>query len=120
MFLGIVCTPLAFVDRTRSNGGLALLQYLVLVIMSPMGVAAGLGGYGLFILGKDDILVDWLQRLAFGWNIWGSWGVPIGVLCIWLPAWMMGATLVASSWFSTTKISEQSPVEKADASKAKS
>jgi glycosylphosphatidylinositol transamidase len=110
MFLGIICTPLAFVDRMPSSPGLAFLQYLVLVIMSPMGAAAGLGGYGMAV-GKDDMIVDWLQRLAFGWNVWGSWGVPIGVLCIWLPAWVVGATLVASSWFSTTKTTDQAAVK---------
>ncbi|KIV82092.1 hypothetical protein PV11_04225 [Exophiala sideris] len=101
MFLGIVCVPLAFVGRTRSYPGAALLQYVVLAVMSPMGLAAGLVGYGFIVTGRDDLLVQWLQRLAFGWNIWWSWGVPVGVLCIWLPAWIIGATLVASSWFTT-------------------
>jgi len=110
MFLGVVCSALAFVDRTHGRSGLAAAQYLTLVIMSPMGVAAGVGGYGMFILGKDDILLQWLQRFAFGWNIWGSWGVPVGVLCIWLPAWIIGATLVASSWFSTTQVVTAPPV----------
>jgi GPI-anchor transamidase subunit GAA1 len=112
MFLGIVCAPLAFVDRSRANSGLAVFQYLALVIISPMGVAAGLGGYGILVAGKDDILVHWLQRFAFGWNVWGSWGVPIGVLCIWLPAWVVSATLVASSWFSTTTTKEQPATQK--------
>ncbi|KAK4944086.1 Glycosyl phosphatidyl inositol protein transamidase complex subunit [Elasticomyces elasticus] len=101
MFLGIVCVPLAFVGRTRSYPGAALLQYVVLAVMSPMGLAVGLVGYGFIVTGRDDLLVQWLQRLAFGWNIWWSWGVPVGVLCIWLPAWIIGATLVASSWFTT-------------------
>ncbi|KIW89132.1 uncharacterized protein Z519_09984 [Cladophialophora bantiana CBS 173.52] len=108
MFLGIVCIPLAFGGRTRSRPGLGLLQYLILVIMSPMGLATGLGTYGVFALGRDDVLVEWLQRLALGWNIWGSWGVPVGVMCIWLPAWVVGATLVASSWFTTTETAKKS------------
>ena len=108
MFLGIICTPLAFVDRTRSNAMLSMLQYVILVVMSPVGAAAGVGGYGILFLGKDDLVIEWMQRLAFGWNVWGSWGVPIGVLCIWLPAWVVSATLVASSWFSTSKIAAPS------------
>ncbi|KIW28218.1 uncharacterized protein PV07_07898 [Cladophialophora immunda] len=103
MFLGIVCIPLVFVGRTRSRAGLSLVQYLILVVMSPMGLAIGLSAYGVIVLGRDDVLVEWLQRLALGWNIWGSWGVPVGVLCIWLPAWVVSATLVASSWFTTTE-----------------
>ena len=112
MFLGVMCTPLAFVGRIEANHGLATLQYLVLVIMSPVGVAVALAGYGVLIAGEDDILVHWLQQFAFGWNVWGSWGVPIGVLCIWLPAWIVSATLVASSWFSTREATEQIPLEK--------
>ncbi|EXJ60140.1 hypothetical protein A1O7_04292 [Cladophialophora yegresii CBS 114405] len=118
MFLGIVCTPLAFVDRTPSSPWLASLQYLILVIMSPTGVAAGLGGYGMSI-GKDDLIVVWLQRLAFGWNVWGSWGVPIGVLCIWLPAWVVSAALVASSWFSPAEAADRATVEKEVAGRSK-
>ncbi|OAL35785.1 hypothetical protein AYO20_04935 [Fonsecaea nubica] len=117
MFLGIVCIPLAFVDRTRSRAGLSLFQYLILVVMSPMGLAIGLSAYGVFVLGRDDVLVEWVQRLALGWNIWGSWGVPVGVLCIWLPAWIVGATLVASSWFTTTETTQSPPNVKKVSSK---
>jgi glycosylphosphatidylinositol transamidase len=99
MFLGIICAPLAFVDRTSHKGGLATLQFVILLLFSPMSLAAGMAGYGMITMGRDDFLVEWLQRLAFGWNVWGSWGVPVGILCIWLPAWIVGATLVASSWF---------------------
>jgi glycosylphosphatidylinositol transamidase len=108
MFLGILCMPLAFVDRSRS-GVVAILQYLLLVVVSPMGLAASLVGYGILSTGNDDLLVAWLQRLAFGWNIWGSWGVPVGIMCIWLPAWVVGATLVASSWFATAHVVEPVP-----------
>ncbi|KAL6245807.1 Glycosyl phosphatidyl inositol protein transamidase complex subunit [Rhinocladiella similis] len=100
MFLGIACVPLVFVDRSQS-GTFALLQYLLLAVMSPMGLAAGLIGNGWLVLGRTDFLVEWLQKLAFGWNVWGSWGVPVGILCIWLPSWVLSATLVASSWFKT-------------------
>lgn len=95
MCLGIVAAPLAFVDRMNGRPVIAVLQYSVLTILSP----TSLFFYTSFFLGKDDGLAEWLTRLAFGWNIWGSWGVPVGVLCIWLPAWIVGATLVASTWF---------------------
>ncbi|EXJ94628.1 glycosylphosphatidylinositol transamidase [Capronia coronata CBS 617.96] len=110
MFLGIACVPLAFVDRMPGKKRLAVLQYLLLLIFSPMGLAAGLGVYEYFVSGQNHVLVAWLQRLAFGWNVWSSWGVPVGVLCIWLPAWIVGATLVASSWFSgVNNTTSQSP-----------
>ncbi|KEF53735.1 uncharacterized protein A1O9_10136 [Exophiala aquamarina CBS 119918] len=95
MCLGIVSVPLAFVDRTHGRPILAVLQYSILTILSPTGLFV----YISLFLGKDNGLAEWLTRLAFGWNIWGSWGVPVGVLCIWLPAWVVGATLVASTWF---------------------
>jgi len=99
MFLGISCTPLAFVDRIPGSRGLAAFEYAVLVIMSPVGAAVALGGYEYFITGQEDALIEWLSRLAFAWNIWGSWGVIGGVLCVWWPAWITASTLVASSWF---------------------
>ncbi|EXJ90026.1 hypothetical protein A1O3_03094 [Capronia epimyces CBS 606.96] len=106
MFLGIVCIPLAFVDRNPGGGRASILQYLLLLIFSPTGLAAGLAAYGFFSIGRNDVLVDWLQKLAFGWDVWWSWGVPVGVLCIWLPAWIVGATLVATSWFTVGSTQE--------------
>ncbi len=119
MFLGVVCTPLAFVNRTPSSQALAALQYFILLIMSPVGVAAALGQYGVY-LGNDQMIIQWLQRLSFGWNVWGSWGVPIGLWCIWLPAWIVNATLVASSWFDITETIEQGPEAKQLAVEGKS
>ena len=97
MFLGLLCAPLAFVDRVPGRSGLAVLQYLTLVIMSPAGVGSLLLTYLKYGLGETASLQEWLAQLAFGWNVWGSWGVPVGVLCIWWPAWTVAATLVASS-----------------------
>ncbi|KAK5061039.1 hypothetical protein LTR84_007580 [Exophiala bonariae] len=93
MCLGIIATPLAMVNRTPGKPVLAVLQYALLTILSPSALFFAAS----FLLGNDQI--QWLTRLAFGWNIWGSWGVPVGVLCIWLPAWVVGATVVASTWF---------------------
>jgi len=98
MCLGIISVPLAFVDRTQGKPILAGLQYAVLIVLSPTTLFC----YTSLFMGTDGGLSDWLTRLAFGWNIWGSWGVPVGVLCIWLPAWIVGATLVASTWFTTS------------------
>ncbi|EHY58663.1 GPI transamidase component GAA1 [Exophiala dermatitidis] len=136
MFLGVVCVPLAFVDRTPHNKRLAILQYVRLVVLSPMALAFvaamvtatarrpvdWFGGWGLSLglelghapesnesyafasalVAATEVLQNWLQQLAFGWNVWGSWGVPVGVLCVWVPAWVVSATLVASSWVSVS------------------
>ncbi len=97
MFLGLLCAPLAFVDRLSGRTALAALQYMILLVVSPVGVACLLLAYLRFVLGLDGTFQQWLLQLAFGWNVWGSWGVPVGVLCIWWPAWTVGAMLVASS-----------------------
>ena len=97
MFLGLLCAPLAFVDRLRGKTALAAMQYMVLLVLSPVGVACLLLAYLRIVLGLDGSIQQWLLQSAFGWNVWGSWGVPVGVLCIWWPAWTVGATLVASS-----------------------
>ena len=96
MFLGLLCTPLAVVDRVPGRPGLAFLQYIMLIVMSPVGVSALLVAGFKLVLGQQIGIQASLIKLAFGWNVWGSWGVPIGVLCIWWPAWTVGATLVAS------------------------
>lgn len=97
MFLGLVCVPLAFVDRVPGKNVLVALQGLILLVMSPAGIAALLLAYQKYALSDATSIQTWLMRLAFGWNVWGSWGVPVGVLCIWWPAWTVGAALVAAS-----------------------
>ena len=98
IFLGILCAPLAFVNRTPGKPSLAAMQYFLLTLLSPAGVSLGLLGYTQFLLGQGDA-TEWLMKFAFGWNVWGSWGVLVGVGCIWWPAWTVGSMLVASSFF---------------------
>ncbi|RMD39333.1 hypothetical protein DV735_g5790, partial [Chaetothyriales sp. CBS 134920] len=98
MFLGLACAPLAFVSRTPGKPVLAALQYLALALFSPAAVSLGLLAYAQISLGSAR-LSEWFTLLAFGWNVWGSWGVLVGVFCIWWPAWTAQALLVASSWF---------------------
>lgn len=97
--LGILCAPLAFVDKTSTRPRLAGVQYAVLVVTSPVGVVAACAAWAAWQTGSADVVLELLARVAFGWNVWGSWGVPVGVCCVWWPAWVLGATLVASSWY---------------------
>ena len=99
MILGLLCAPLAFVARLPQSPGLAALEYLLLVIISPSGVAAMAGAYVYATTGDAELLPRVIERLAFGWNVWGSWGVLIGVWAVWWPAWIVSAVLVASSWY---------------------
>lgn len=36
-----------------------------------------------------------LERVAFGWNVMGAWGIGVGMGAVWLPAWVVAAVL---SW----------------------
>jgi GPI-anchor transamidase subunit GAA1 len=103
LFLGLAASPLAFVDRTPSSPGLAVAQYLLLILVSPVSAVAALAGYGAWLGGSPaagaQTVLEVLARLSFGWHVWGSWGVLVGVCCVWWPAWVMGATLVAGSWY---------------------
>lgn len=97
--LGLLCAPLAFVDRTPTKPALAGLQYLILAVMSPVGVLGGFVAYIYTHTGSSEVVLEMLEKVAFWWNVWGSWGVPVGVCCVWWPAWMVGAVLVASTWY---------------------
>jgi GPI-anchor transamidase subunit GAA1 len=105
MFLGLACAPIAFVDRVPGRPLLAAVQYLLLLVFSPVGVAVAAASYASQILGQQGALGEWLVKFAFGWNVWGSWGVPLGVFCVWWPAWTVAATVVTSSWFQGAEVS---------------
>jgi glycosylphosphatidylinositol transamidase len=104
MTLGLVASPLAFVDRVaagqyQARPWLAGVKYAVLAAASPVGVMAGGAGWALAKTGSAEKVLEVLERLAFGWNVWRSWGVPVGVWCVWWPSWVLSAVLVASSWY---------------------
>lgn len=107
MFLGLACAPIAFVTRVEGRRWVALAQYVVLLVFSPVGCMIGVMGYVRWMVGGQVELGQWLVKLAFGWNVWGSWGVPVGVMCVWWPAWTVAAVGVASSWFPTTEREER-------------
>ena len=89
MILGLLCTPLAFVKRSSKSLGIA--QLALLLVLSP-----GFLPILLATIARES-LSDWLYNISYAWTISGSWGVPIGVLSIWLPAWIISAFLVATS-----------------------
>jgi glycosylphosphatidylinositol transamidase len=104
MTLGLLAAPLAFVDRVapkeyKKKPWLAGVEYAVLAVASPVGVVVGGAAWAAAKTGNADKVLEMLERVAFGWNMWSSWGVPVGVWCVWWPAWVTTAVLVASSWY---------------------
>ncbi|KAK5072811.1 Glycosyl phosphatidyl inositol protein transamidase complex subunit [Lithohypha guttulata] len=104
MFLGVLCTPLAFAgyyrdSKMRANASLiAITLFNPFVAANAATMAAKLAGYYNDNVGMKDVLRLWLQNVSFGWNVWGSWGVLVGVFCVWIPAWTV-ATMGAVSSF---------------------
>lgn len=123
MFLGVVCSPLAFVSyitpstatstsspsSSSKSSPLASLQkilsLLVLMVLSPPVL--------IFIVATIDIYYvspfrapigvvgrvrEYLDTEAFAFDIWGSWGSLLGVWGIWGPAWIVGMTAVVRSF----------------------
>jgi glycosylphosphatidylinositol transamidase len=109
MTLGLLAAPLAFVGRVEPNDykakpWLAGLEYAVLAVASPVGVIVGGAAWAFSQTGNADAVVDAVNKAAFGWNVWSSWGVPVGIWCVWWPAWVVSAVLVASSWYAADNI----------------
>jgi GPI-anchor transamidase subunit GAA1 len=104
MTLGLLAAPLAFVNRVApreyaAKPWLAGAEYAILAVVSPVGVVVGGAAWAVAKTGSADVVLKVLERVAFGWNVWWSWGLPVGVWCVWWPAWVVSAVLVASSWY---------------------
>jgi glycosylphosphatidylinositol transamidase len=109
MTLGLLAAPLAFVGRvepkdSKAKPWLAGLEYATLAVASPVGVVAGAAAWAFSQTGNADAVVDAVHKTAFGWNVWSSWGVPVGIWCVWWPAWVVSAVLVASSWYAADSV----------------
>jgi len=104
MFLGVLCSPLAFSGYYPSSTLRARLSLISVVLFNPFVVtnfaimAAKITGYYNDEVSMTEVLRQWLEAVSFGWNVWGAWGVPVGVFCVWLPAWIVAGFGVMSSF----------------------
>lgn len=104
MFLGILCTPLAFAGFYPDSAMRAKASLFAVMTFNPFLVAnvatmvAKLVGFYDDSVSMTDVLRQWLGMLSFGWNVWGSWGLLAGIFCVWVPAWTV-ATVGALSSF---------------------
>lgn len=104
MFLGVLCTPLAFAGFYNASSIKATLSLISVLLCNPVvaanaaTMAAKLAGYYSDDIGMKDVLRQWLEQVNFGWHVWGSWGSVVGIFCVWIPAWTV-ATIGAVSNF---------------------
>lgn len=104
MFLGVLCTPLCFAGFYKNSSSRATASLIAVVLFNPFVVAnaatmaAKLAGYYDGSVRLTDVLRTWLEAVSFGWRVNGAYGVPVGVFCVWLPAWTV-ATLGTISSF---------------------
>lgn len=89
--IGVATIPLSFVRRTESTG-LNIAQLAFLTLLNPIMIVQ----LGTKALGGD--LVTLLIQAAQGWHIWGLW-TQVVVWLVWLPAWAVGAAVVATGVF---------------------
>lgn len=80
--IGLLASPLAFVQPTRSVIVRYSLAGLLGVVAPPTVIYMIAQALGLSV-------VDVLQDASFGWNIWGVYTAVV-VWCIWWPAWLVG------------------------------
>ncbi|OJJ98023.1 hypothetical protein ASPACDRAFT_122907 [Aspergillus aculeatus ATCC 16872] len=97
--IGLLCTPLSFVNRIDPRTAsrplrsvLAVAGLVLLNVLSPPVVLLGACWY----VGVDVETV--LTRAAFGWDVWGMW-TQVVVWCVWWPAWVTGCALLGFSLF---------------------
>lgn len=91
LVLGTLCIPILLAKR--SHGILGWLSWATLMLISPAGLWMGAYLYFTFWLGDAEWAAQILARVAFGWNVLGSWGIGVGVWVVWWPAWMVAAIL---------------------------
>ena len=88
--VGLICSPLTFAQYYSGRPTVGLILGIFLIFCSPPAVLVGSSLY--LGISLESILLE----AAFGWDVWGMW-TQVVVWCVWWPAWMTGAILVASS-----------------------
>lgn len=104
MFLGLLCTPLAFAGFYKDSSIRAKASLFAVLIFNPFLVtnvaiiAAKLTGFYDDKVTMANVLTRWLKGVSFGWQVWGSWGLLAGVFCVWIPAWTVATIGALSSY----------------------
>ncbi|KAI9822894.1 MAG: Glycosyl phosphatidyl inositol protein transamidase complex subunit [Thelocarpon impressellum] len=100
LLVGLLSAPLTFIplpapSHQRRLG--VMFAAGLLNLLAPSAVLLA----GSVYLGTDVRRI--LVEAAFGWRVWGMWTQMV-VWCVWWPAWLVGAVLLASSPISSASV----------------
>ncbi|KAK5957618.1 Glycosyl phosphatidyl inositol protein transamidase complex subunit [Knufia fluminis] len=121
MFLGVLCAPLCYAGYYKHSAPRAMASLIAVVLFNPFVItnaailAAKLTGYYDGNMGMNDVLKVWLEQISFSWMVSGSYGVPVGVFCVWLPAWTVATIGTVSSFGMDDERKVEKRVEKVKA-----
>jgi glycosylphosphatidylinositol transamidase len=92
-FVGVICSPLAFIQPTTISGRrtwITVVAVIVMQLVSPLNW---------FYLVSRQEFGQGVSELAlmylFAWKVWGAW-TPLVWWCIWWPAWVAGLVVLAA------------------------
>jgi glycosylphosphatidylinositol transamidase len=91
VIVGLLASPLSFVRRVGNPAG-TFAQLGLLLAVNPIMVAQ----WACKLLDAD--LAEVLRLSAIGWGVWGMW-TQVVVWLVWMPAWVVGAGIVAGGLF---------------------
>lgn len=100
LLIGLLATPLAYVQPLPHRPALRALTGALLVLSSPMVVFMAVCWYW------DLVITKVVFEAAYGWNIWGMYTQLI-IWCVWWPAWLVGVILMCGSPISRIASTDQ-------------
>ena len=87
--VGLLASPLTFVQPTRS----VIARYLLAGLLSAVAPPVVIYTASQF---QSVPVIEVLREASFGWNVWGMYTAVV-VWCIWWPAWLVGMVNVLGS-----------------------
>jgi GPI-anchor transamidase subunit GAA1 len=92
-FIGVLCSPLAFVrpaGQTRYSLLVIILAFIAMQLISPLNWF-----YLISRLEYKQNVSALAQMYRFAWKVWGTW-TPLVWWCIWWPAWLSGLVVLTA------------------------
>jgi len=93
-FIGVLCSPLAFLqpifNLSKQRTLIILVAFLGMQLISPLN--------WFHLIAKVEFgqdVVELARIYRFAWKVWGAW-TPLVWWCVWWPAWLAGLVVLAS------------------------